>query len=134
MAYPLTHRQFYEGLKAGELLGLKCGRCGAYTVPPKISCAECGHTGLEVTRLSGRARIRTFTVIRVAPEGFQAPYTVALAELDEGPWLMGNMEGLPVTDEIGEELVGRTVRIAGRVVPPLNYSAGEGVAVIFRLV
>lgn len=132
MAYPLTHRQFYEGLKAGELLGLKCRSCGAYTVPPKISCAECGHTELEVTRLGGGAEIRTFTIIRVAPEGFLAPYAVALAELDEGPWLMGNVEGVNPAEAL-EGLIGRRVRIGHRIVPPLNYSGGEGVAVTFHL-
>ena len=131
MAYPLTHRQFYEGLKTGRLLGLKCRSCGSYTVPPKICCAECGHTELEVQQLSGRGKLRTFTVIRVPPEGFPAPYTVALAELDEGPWLMGNVEGIP--EAVMEDLIGRTVTVGHRIVPPLNYSGGEGVAVTFRL-
>ncbi|OAT81223.1 Zn-ribbon domain-containing OB-fold protein [Desulfotomaculum copahuensis] len=133
MDYPLTHRQFYEGLKAGELLGLKCQSCGTYTVPPKITCAECGHTELEIARLNGMGKIRTFTVIRVAPEGFNAPYIVALAELDEGPWLMGNVEGLDVDDNV-DGLIGRKVRVDHKVIPPLNYSAGEGVAVTFQLV
>ncbi|SFQ95412.1 Zn-ribbon domain-containing OB-fold protein [Desulfoscipio geothermicus] len=132
MTYPLTHRQYYEGLKAGKLLGLKCKNCGSYTVPPKICCAECGGTDVEVAQLSGRGEIRTFTVIRVAPEGFKAPYIVALAELEEGPWLMGNVDGLDPANTV-EDITGKKVKVGHRVIPPTNYTAGEGVAVTFLL-
>lgn len=132
MAYPLTHREFYEGLKAGKLLGLKCKSCGSYTVPPKICCAECGGTELEVVHLSGKGEIKTFTVIRVAPEGFRAPYIVALAEMEEGPWLMGNLEGID-PDGYKGKIIGSKVKTGHRVIPPANYTAGEGVAITFLL-
>lgn len=133
MAYPLTHREFYEGLKAGKLLGLKCKHCGSYTVPPKICCAECGSTEVEVVQLSGKGEIKTYTVIRVAPEGFNAPYIVALAEMEEGPWLMGNMEGLE-PDGFIEKIIGSKVKICHKVIPPANYTAGEVVTITFRQV
>lgn len=132
MEYKLTHRQFYEGLKQDKLLGLKCNACGAYITPPKICCDTCGSTDLEVAELVGRGEIKTFTVIRVAPEGHTAPYIVALAELQEGPWLMGNVEGVD-PDGQSLDLVGRQVKVGHRVVPPGNYTAGEGVAVTFIL-
>ncbi len=37
MEYKLTAKMFAEALKEGKLLGLKCNKCGAYTVPPKRS-------------------------------------------------------------------------------------------------
>lgn len=88
MGYPLTYREFYESLKKGLLLALKCKSCGLLTTPPKICCAECGSTELEVVQLSGMGKIKTFTIIRVAPEGFEPPYIVAMVELDEalGLW------------------------------------------------
>ena len=132
MAYPLTHREFYVGLKAGKLLGLKCKLCGSYTVPPKICCAECGSTEVEVKQLSGQGEIKTYTVIRVAPEGFQAPYIVALAEMEEGPWLMGNLEGLD-PDGPTDRIIGSKVIAGHRVIPPANYSAGEGAVITFSL-
>ena len=132
MKYPLTYKQFYAGLKEGKLLGLKCRSCGAFTAPPKICCDHCGGTDLEVVELSGRGEIKTFTVIRVAPEGFAAPYIVAMAELEEGPWLLGNLEGVDA-DRASQELIGKKVKVGHKVVPPMRYSAGEGVAVTFFL-
>jgi len=132
MAYPLTHKEYYEGLKDGKLLGLKCKECGGITVPPKISCLNCCCTDLEITELSGGAEIKTYTVIRVAPEGFEPPYVVAMAELDEGPWLMGNLVGVD-PDSVGMDIIGKKVRVGHKVCPPANYTAGEGVAVTFSL-
>ncbi|MCS5694721.1 Zn-ribbon domain-containing OB-fold protein [Desulfofundulus thermocisternus] len=132
MNYPLTYKQFYEGLKEGKLLGLQCRSCGAYTAPPKICCAECTGTDLEVVELSGRGEIKTFTVIRVAPEGFEAPYIVAMAEMEEGPWLLGNLEGVE-PDRAAMDLIGKKVKVGHKVIPPVRYSAGEGVAVTFLL-
>ncbi|HUW65771.1 MAG TPA: Zn-ribbon domain-containing OB-fold protein [Spirochaetia bacterium] len=132
MSYPLTHRQFFNGLKEGRLQGLKCADCGAYTAPPKVACAECGGRELTVVELSGRGTIRTYTVIRVAPEGFTAPYVVAMAEMEEGPWLMGNVAVEPDSSE--GSLIGRKVTVGHRLVEAGNYTAGEGVAVTFDLV
>lgn len=130
MTYPLTHGEFYQGLKEGKLLALQCKNCAAYTVPPKICCMECGSPDVEVTQLSGKGEIRTYTVIRVAPQGFQAPYIVALAEMNEGPWLMGNLEGFD-PDGVKENITGMKIKIGHRVIPPADYTAGEGVAVTF---
>lgn len=130
MAYPLTHREFYEGLKVGKLLGLKCEDCGSYNVPPKICCSECSSVRLRVVPLSGKGEIKTYTVIRVAPEGFKVPYIVAMAEMAEGPWLMGNLEGID-PDGIKESIIGRKIKTGHRVIPPARYSAGEGVAIAF---
>ena len=92
--YKLTHVQYFEALKENVLKGLKCLDCGTITVPPKAVCDDCGSTNQEITQLSGDGTIRTFTVIRVAPEGFKAPYVVVLAQLREGPWLTGLLNSL----------------------------------------
>lgn len=130
MSYPLTHRQYFEGLKAGKLLGLKCQKCGTVTAPPKINCLHCAGTQLEIIELSGRGEIRTFTVVRVAPEGMAAPYVVAMAELAEGPWLVGNLQGLE-PEAATMDIIGKKVRVGHKVVPSGNYTAGEGVAHTF---
>ena len=41
MEYPLTYKEYLEGLELGEFRGLKCS-CGAYVFPPKSVCDECG--------------------------------------------------------------------------------------------
>jgi uncharacterized OB-fold protein len=130
MEYKLTARMFAEALKEGKLLGLKCNKCGAYTVPPKKVCMECGTEDLEIAQLSGKGQIQTFTVIRVPPEGFDAPYIVGMAELDEGPWLMGNIVDVDC-DEASMDLIGKRVNIGHKVHPGDKFSAGEMVAVTF---
>jgi len=130
MEYKLTAKMFAEALKESKLLGLKCNKCGAYTAPPKKVCMECGSEDMEIVQLSGKGQIRTFTVIRVPPEGFEAPYIVGMAELDEGPWLMGNIIDID-TDAATMDLIGKKVNVGHKVLPGDKFSAGEMVAVTF---
>lgn len=132
MEYPLTHKQFYNGLKEGKLLGLKCRTCGALTTPPKMCCVECSGADLEVVELKSEGEIKTFTIIRVSPEGFPAPQIVALAEMADGPWLMGNIEGLDI-EQATMNLIGKKVKLGCKIIPRLDYTSGEGVAITFSL-
>lgn len=128
--YPMTHQQYFAALKENQLAGLKCLECNAITVPPKATCEQCSGTALQPVALSGAGVIKTFTVIRVAPEGLQAPYIVVLVELAEGPWLMGNLAGVE-PDRASMELIGKRVTLGHRVVPNMRYTAGEGVVPLF---
>jgi uncharacterized OB-fold protein len=130
MEYKLTAKMFAEALKEGKLMGLKCNKCSAYTAPPKKVCMECGSEDMEITQLSGKGQIRTFTVIRVPPEGFEAPYVVGMAELDEGPWLMGNIIDIDA-DAATMDIIGKKVSVGHQVLPGDKFSAGEMVAVTF---
>ena len=130
MEYKLTGKMYAEALRENRLLGLKCSECGAYTVPPKKVCMECTSENLEVVELSGKGEIRTFTVIQVPPEGFEAPYIVGIAELDEGPWLMGNVVGIDPA-EATMDLIGKRVTLGHKVHPGDKFSNGEMVAVTF---
>jgi uncharacterized OB-fold protein len=131
--YKLTHIQYYEALKENILKGLKCLDCGAITVPPKATCDECSSTNLEITQLSGEGTIRTFTVIRMAPEGYKAPYVVVLAQLREGPWLTGLLNSLD-PESASMELIGKKVKLGHQVIRQMKHTAGEGVVPLFSLV
>lgn len=130
MEYKLTAKMFAEALKGNRLLGLKCNKCSAYTVPPKKVCIECTSEDLEVVELSGQGQIQTFTVIRVPPEGFEAPYIVGMVELAEGPWITGNIVGVD-PDSVTMDLIGTKVKMGHKVNPGDKFSAGEMVAVTF---
>lgn len=123
--YKLTHIQYFEALKENILKGLKCLDCGAITVPPKATCDECGSTNQEVTQLSGEGSIRTFTVIRVAPEDFKAPYVVVLVQLREGPRLTGLLDD-PQPERATMELIGKKVKLGHQVVEHMKYTSGPG--------
>jgi uncharacterized protein len=128
----LTHSQYFAALQENTLKGLKCLDCGTITVPPKATCEECSSTKLDVTLLSGEGTIKTFTVIRVAPEGLEAPYVVVLVQLAEGPWLMGNLKGIE-PNHATMSLIGRRVTLGHRVITQMKYTAGEGVVPLFSL-
>jgi len=130
--YKLTHAQYFDGLKEGKLLALHCRRCNAYTVPPKATCQGCGSMDLEAASLKGAGAIKTFTVVRVAPEGLDAPYVVVLVELEEGPWLMGMLEGVE-PEEANMSLIRRKAKMAHKVVAGMKYTACEGVVPLFSI-
>ena len=132
MEYKLTSKMFYEALKEDRLLGLKCHQCGAYTCPPKIVCSACTSHDLEIVTLNGKGTVRTFTVIYIAPQGYQSPYIVGMIELDEGPWVMGNIMGID-PEKATMDLIGKRVKIGHKVFPGDIFSAGEQVAMAFSL-
>jgi uncharacterized OB-fold protein len=135
MGHKLISKDYNEALKENKLLGLKCQSCGAITVPPKMVCRQCTGPDLEITELKGTGKIRTFTTVYVAPEGREedAPYVIVMVELDEGPWLMGNLDGIDPT-QAGMELIGKKVRMAHKVFQGDKYSAGESTGPLFSLV
>ena len=108
--YPLTFEQYQQGLREGKLLGLHCQSCGAYTVPPQGVCRDCRGQTLLPVEVKGQGTIQTFTVIRVAPEGKQAPYVLALVELEEGPWVMGLLLDQDL-EKADMGLIGKRVRL-----------------------
>lgn len=126
MEYKLDFRTYSNALKNNKLLGLKCNNCGIFTCPPKMTCQECTGTDLEIVELSGKGKIVTFTQTFVAPQGREGevPYNIVLVELDEGPWIMGNLIGM-ARDEINTLLIGRKVKLGHRVFPGDKHSDGE---------
>jgi uncharacterized OB-fold protein len=135
MEHKLIFKDYNEALKQNRLLGLKCQACGTITVPPKIVCRQCASPDLEIVELKGTGKIRTFTLVNVASEGREdeVPYTIVLVELDDGPWIMGNLEDIE-PDQATMELIGRKVKMAHKVFPGDKYSAGEGARPLFSLV
>jgi uncharacterized OB-fold protein len=132
MDYTLTFTAYRDALRKGQFLGLKCNKCGSYTVPSRKVCASCGSEDMEIVPLSGKGKIQDFTVIFIPPEGYQAPYVVAMAELDEGPWVMGNVIDVdPAT--VTMDIIGRRVNIGYKEVPGDKISPGERIALTFKL-
>lgn len=135
MEHKLIFKDYNEALKQNKLLGLKCRACGAITVPPKIVCRQCASPDMEIVELKGSGKIRTFTTVFVASEGREdeVPYIIVMVELDDGPWIMGNLEGID-PKEASMELVGKKVKMGHKVFPGDKYSAGEGARPLFSLV
>lgn len=131
--YPLTYAQFKEGLARGEVLGLHCQSCDGWVVPPQPVCPSCGGRDLTPGPVEPKGTIRTLTVIRVAPIGFEPPYVAAMVELTSGPWVMGVLKGVD-PEEAGIDLIGQSVNVAGEVVPAdRDASSRERAVLTFHL-
>ena len=91
-----------------NLVGARCGNCNKVLFPPRYICPFCRRMGkLEPYRLKRRGKVITYTVVHVAANGFedQAPYVLAIVELEDGPRLTAQVTDCN-TDEIkiGDEV------------------------------
>lgn len=94
------------------LIGEVCPHCDAKIFPPRDVCPECGGEAKNVFQFSGRGEVYSFTTIYDPPSGFeeQAPYTVALVKLEEGPLVTAQL-----TDVDGEKVeIGAPVEMVTR--------------------
>ena len=134
MEHKLTFNDYNEALKKNKLLGLRCKDCGTITVPPKMACRQCTGTDMEIVELTGKGKIQTFTTVYVAPEGREneAPYIIVLVELDEGPWIMGNLIDID-PGKATMELIDKRVNMGHKVFPGDKYSCGDGTRPLFSL-
>ena len=92
----------------------KCNQCGYLSFPPRLICPKCSAKKFIKTNLSGKGKLATFTIIRVAPEGFgdQIPYAVGIVELDEGIRIMAQITDCnPEQLKMGDRLVAKFRRV-----------------------
>jgi uncharacterized OB-fold protein len=78
--------EYFAGTVRGELRIQRCGACGLHHHYPRLRCPHCGADALEWVTASGTGTVHSFTVIRqhgIPPFKEQAPYVVALIDLDE---------------------------------------------------
>ena len=91
---------------------------------------------MDIIELSGAGKIKTFTTINVAAEGREneVPYTVVMVELDEGPWLTGNLGNIdPVKASM--DLIDKKVKMEhGKEFCGDKYSAGPVNRPVFDLI
>ena len=135
MEQKLYFKDYNEALKQDKLLGLKCKACGALTVPPKMACRQCGSNDMDVVEVKGSGKIRTFTSIFVGAEGRESevPYILVIVELDEGPWLMGNLDGID-PKAASMDIIGKKVTMGHKIFAGDKYSAGEAARPVFKMV
>ena len=99
-----------------------CTKCGKAFFPPRLVCDECGARDFETKAMGRDGTITTYTVIRVppAPHVDQAPFAVAVVEMDGGPKITTQV----VDYDEGELEVGKRVRLEFR---RLTSEGGAGI-------
>ncbi len=100
------------------LIGEECENCGVKLFPPRDVCIECKAPAYELYTFTGLGEVFSYTTIYDAPAGFEhnAPYTLALVKLDEGPVVTAQLTDMDKEDvNIGMrvEMVTRKLRTDG---------------------
>lgn len=69
------------------LIGEECPDCKSKIFPPRDVCPDCGSPAHAPFVFSGRGEVYSFSTLYQAPASHeeQAPYTVAMIKLEEGP-------------------------------------------------
>lgn len=90
---------FWDGCAAGELRVQRCLSCDDYYFPPRPFCPTCLSADVEWSPVSGRGVLHTYVINHRPASGFDAPYAIAVVQLDEGPRMMTNIVGVENTPE-----------------------------------
>lgn len=103
---PLTLPGFFDALADGELLGGVCADCGQVLLPPRPTCYNCGSRSIDVEAQPQTGQIFTYTEVHAPPPALEddAPYTIAIVELDSGGRLTGRVEAPYDAVEIGDQV------------------------------
>ena len=69
------------------LIGEICPHCEEKIFPPRDVCPNCAQEAKTPYVFSGKGEVFSYTTVYDPPEGYEgnAPYTVALIKLEEGP-------------------------------------------------
>ena len=86
---------FWEGTRNGELRLQRCGSCSRFVWTPQYACPDCLSEDYEWVACSGRGVVYSYTVVHrsIDPSRFEAPYVLAVVQLEEGPHLLTNIVG-----------------------------------------
>ena len=94
-------QHFWDGTREHELRLQRCDDCTHAYFPPRPFCPACGSRGVSIFAATGKATLYSYIINhRAMPNsGFEAPYAVAVVELEEGPRMMTNIVDSPQTPE-----------------------------------
>jgi len=108
---PFTLPGFFRALAEEQLLGAVCTNCGTVLLPPRPACYECGSRDIYIEEQPRIGEIVSYTEVYRPPPAFsdQAPFTVAIVELESGARLTGQ-----VTIPYDEVEIGLSVRLSVR--------------------
>jgi uncharacterized protein len=101
----LDQELYVRSIEAGRLVVQRCNACGHAQHPPRRFCGSCAAPDLGWVTTSGRATVHGYTVVHFPYDrgwAEEVPHAVVVAELEEGPRVVGRYDG-PL-DELGMDL------------------------------
>lgn len=124
------------------LIGEVCPNCETKLFPPRDVCPDCGQQCKTPYKFSGKGTIYSYTTVYEPPAGHedQAPYTVALIDLAEGPRVTAQLTDFgdqPIEIGAPVEMVTRKLKQDGdngliiygyKFRPPITRALGQSSA------
>ncbi len=100
------------------LIGETCESCGTKLFPPRDVCLECKAPAYELYTFTGIGTVYSYTTVYNAPTGYEhnAPYTVALIQLEEGPLVTAQLTDIQPEEiemDMPVEVVTRKIKADG---------------------
>ncbi|MHA1951839.1 MAG: Zn-ribbon domain-containing OB-fold protein [Candidatus Thorarchaeota archaeon] len=91
-----TVEEYLKNIQEGKFRAYSCSDCGMIIAPPSGACYGCGGTKMNWADVSGKGKLVSFTVIHIPPPEFkeEAPYIVAIVELEEGTRITSRLLGV----------------------------------------
>jgi len=88
-----------------HLIGSRCKGCGATVFPKMAVCPACRSADtMEELAMGSSGTLYNFTIARVAPQGFTAPYFQAFVDIPEGPRIFALIsQDVPVEEDALED-------------------------------
>jgi uncharacterized OB-fold protein len=79
-------------MATSQIAAYVCGQCGWADFQLVAKCPRC-HGDIRESAFAGTGKIETFTTIRYPPKGFEneAPYVVAIINIENGPRVIGRV-------------------------------------------
>jgi uncharacterized OB-fold protein len=96
-------KTFFDFCRQRRLAIQYCATCDSHVFYPRSVCPTCWESSLEWVDASGRATVFTFTIQHRESPGYegQAPYVLAMVELEEGVRMMTRIVAEPERVTIG---------------------------------
>lgn len=92
---------FWEKVRQHELWIQRCKDCNHPYFYPRPLCPRCLSRNVEWFKASGRGTLYSYMINHRPAPGFEeeAPYAIAIVQLEEGPRMMTNIVGIENTPE-----------------------------------
>ena len=87
----MINDKFIAKAKEGKVLVARCNKCNNIQLATILYCLKCNSDNLEHEEVDGEGRVITYTILHVAPEGYEqyTPYAWVILELDNGVRVSG---------------------------------------------
>lgn len=114
-----TIKNFQALLNSHKLCVAACTTCNTLMLPPRLLCTNCNSKGTLWKKVSGKGKLKSFTVIHIAGTSYadDVPYVVAIVELDEGPSICARLVGVdplkPEDIHLGDAVIADFADLSG---------------------